>query len=411
MENIDRIVYLLCQLCLEKLSDEEGIELSEWINSSPDNLKLFEKIRSKRELSLMLSHFESVYEGDREGSIIRMQQKISQKLETFHIPRENLIHRFFLKNWKYALAIASTLLVVLLWRFDNHGIIERQNVEFRNQTLLNPGGNKATLVLNGKTSINLDETKKSIKFDTKSIQYEDGISLSNFNQDNKQSSTYTLFTPISGQYQLQLPDGSIAWLNSSSKIEFPEKFSTTERVVEVDGEVYFSIKKVWNASGTLIPFKVKNKGQLVEVLGTEFLISSYTDTDFLYTTLIHGSVKVSIEGASGEYNELTLRKPGEQANIKGGVISKDVVNLDPLIGWKNNLFYFDNTSLKLGLNQLARWYDFEIVYKGKIPDISLYGEFSRSLPLQKILDILKESQLDFTLVRRGDKNILIVKSN
>src|SRR5690606_26408048 len=275
MENIDRIVYLLCQLSLEKLSDEEGIELSEWINSSPDNLKLFEKIRSKRELSLMLSHFESVYEGDREGSIIRMQQKISQKLETFHIPRENLIHRFFLKNWKYALAIASTLLVVLLWRFDNHGIIERQNVEFRNQTLLNPGGNKATLVLNGKTSINLDETKKSIKFDTKSIQYEDGISLSNFNQDNKQSSTYTLFTPISGQYQLQLPDGSIAWLNSSSKIEFPEKFSTTERVVEVDGEVYFSIKKVWNASGTLIPFKVKNKGQLVEVLGTEFLISSY----------------------------------------------------------------------------------------------------------------------------------------
>src|SRR5690606_20162758 len=293
----------------------------------------------------------------------------------------------------------------------NHGIIERQNVEFRNQTLLNPGGNKATLVLNGKTSINLDETKKPIKFDTKSIQYEDGISLSNFNQDNKQSSTYTLFTPISGQYQLQLPDGSIAWLNSSSKIEFPEKFSTTERVVEVDGEVYFSIKKVWNASGTLIHFKAKNKGQTVEVLGTEFLISSYTDTDFLYTTLIHGSVKVSIEGASGEYNELTLRKPGEQANIKGGVISKDVVNLDPLIGWKNNLFYFDNTSLKLGLNQLARWYDFEIVYKGKIPDISLYGEFSRSLPLQKILDILKESQLDFTLVRRGDKNILIVKSN
>ena len=50
----------------------------------------------------------------------------------------------------------------------------------------------------------------------------------------------TLSTPMGGQYQLSLPDGSKVWLNSGSSIRFPTAFIGKERVIELKGEAYFA---------------------------------------------------------------------------------------------------------------------------------------------------------------------------
>src|SRR5690606_35711575 len=40
---------------------------------------------------------------------------------------------------------------------------------------------------------------------------------------------HTLTTPRGRQFKLQLPDGSMVWLNAASSIKYPVKFSSDER--------------------------------------------------------------------------------------------------------------------------------------------------------------------------------------
>src|SRR3546814_15532582 len=82
----------------------------------------------------------------------------------------------------------------------------------------------------------------------------------------------TIETPKGGQYQVVLPDGSIAWLNAYSSITFPVQFSPFERKVKVTGEVYFDIATQYESTvqKKRIPFLVETSNQTIEGLGTQF---------------------------------------------------------------------------------------------------------------------------------------------
>jgi len=66
--------------------------------------------------------------------------------------------------------------------------------------------------------------------------------------------------------KIDLPDGSIAYLNNNSYIEYDKNF--TERVVWQNGEVYFKVTK------GITPFTVKTDAGEIQVLGTEFNVKS-----------------------------------------------------------------------------------------------------------------------------------------
>jgi ferric-dicitrate binding protein FerR (iron transport regulator) len=68
---------------------------------------------------------------------------------------------------------------------------------------------------------------------------------------------------------LELPDGSLAFLNRNSEISYDEKFSP--RSVEVQGEVFFSVVEGKS------PFVVKSEHGEIAVLGTEFNVKSSID--------------------------------------------------------------------------------------------------------------------------------------
>jgi len=61
---------------------------------------------------------------------------------------------------------------------------------------------------------------------------------------------------------VKLPDGSTAYLNSNSYIEYDEKFK--QRVVKQKGEVFYDVKKGKS------PFIVKTEVGEIQVLGTKF---------------------------------------------------------------------------------------------------------------------------------------------
>ena len=109
-----------------------------------------------------------------------------------------------------------------------------------------------------------------------------------FNLRRPAETAYHTLTVSAGQYaQLTLADGSEIWLNSRSKLTYPERFASAIREIELEGEGFFKV-----ATDSKRPFVVKTKTLEVIATGTQFNVSAYPDDDFVATTLVEGVVKL-----------------------------------------------------------------------------------------------------------------------
>ena len=128
----------------------------------------------------------------------------------------------------------------------------------------------------------------------------------------------------------------------------------------------------------------------VQVLGTHFNINNYADEPSCLTTLFEGSVKISKSG------QAVVLKPGQQASIQGIhnrstdniKVIKDA-DLGSVIAWKNGLFDFNNEHITSIMRQLARWYNVEVVFNGKIPDRHYTGTIRKSVPLSEVIKMIE----------------------
>jgi ferric-dicitrate binding protein FerR (iron transport regulator) len=242
------------------------------------------------------------------------------------------------------------------------------------------GGNHAVLQLASGQQIALNSQQKGIVLKGKQVRYNDGHAVTTANTNN-QLQYMQLITPKGGQYQITLPDGTQVWLNSASKLTYPDHFEGEYRQVELSGEAYFAVSK------DLHPFIVKSRGQQVQVLGTEFNIMAYADESDIQTALVSGAVKV---------NE-TVLKPGFEAHYSPEGIQVTPSNLKVVTAWKNGLFYFKDASLQTIMNQLQRWYDIEVVYQSERKGDEFNGQIPRDKPLNKVLEILSLSGINFKM--------------
>jgi transmembrane sensor len=290
-----------------------------------------------------------------------------------------------LKRFAMAAAVLGIIVLsvfVLLNTNRSAQLAKTENNVHKFKDDADPGSNKATLTLADGSVILLDDAKngtltqqgsaKVIKLDGK-LLYDLG------SEKAKQIVYNTISTPKGGQYQLELPDGSLVWLNASSSIYFPTSFIEKERRVEITGEAYFEVAK--NADK---PFIVSVNNSEVQVLGTHFNINAYSDEEEVRTTLLEGSVKF-IDG-----NNTSLLQPGQQSQLTKDKNIKVASNVDvnEVVAWKNGLFSFENAGIETIMRQLSRWYDVEIEYKGKTDDIFV-AEMSRNIKLSDVLKALE----------------------
>ncbi|RYE03798.1 MAG: DUF4974 domain-containing protein, partial [Rickettsiaceae bacterium] len=208
----------------------------------------------------------------------------------------------------------------------------------------------------------------------------------------------TLSTGNGQQYQVKLPDGTMVWLNAGSSLTYPTLFTNTyERVVVLKGEAYFEVASTKDFNGHKNPFIVQTNGELVKVLGTHFNINSYDDEAEIKTTLLEGSIELTIK--NGTYEKIIL-KPQQQSslNLANDHISvKSIDDAESEIAWKQGLFHFDHTEIKAVMRELARWYNVDIVYKGNIQNASFTGEMYKSLSASKVLEGLRYTGLHFVI--------------
>ncbi|MEQ9287755.1 MAG: FecR domain-containing protein [Cyclobacteriaceae bacterium] len=190
----------------------------------------------------------------------------------------------------------------------------------------------------------------------------------------------------SGQLStITFSDGSKAILNAESKLSRPSIFSDTLRIVELEGEAYFEIAKDKSR-----PFVVKTKHVSTNVLGTKFNVMAFPEEETVNVSLIEGSVDVVSHNEAGNDIGHFLLKPEEQVVIH--TVSKEGITrrIDPeqVIGWKDNIFTFDNVRMEVVIKAVKRRYGVDIVVKNQNINNCLIKTSFRNLSLRAMLETL-----------------------
>lgn len=248
-----------------------------------------------------------------------------------------------------------------------------------------PVGNKAVLTLADGSSISLDSAGNgtlATEGQVKVVRKGNGEIV--YTGTASKTITYnTLSLPKGSKpVRLVLSDGSTVWLNAASSVTYPTAFIGGERKVTITGEVYFEVAK-----NPAMPFYVSHGDMAVKVLGTHFNIDTYNDEQEIKVTLLEGMVAVS-QGPKSEQ-----LRPGQQARLSDHDIQLiQSVDVDEVMAWKNDEFYFTGTDIKTIMHQIERYYDVEVQYDDVVP-YKFVAKISRDVNLSQFLEKLELTNL------------------
>lgn len=306
----------------------------------------------------------------------------------------------FYKKWLPAAAAAVLLLAIATvgWQYYHTTKNTRPVpalVEARPDVL--PGGNKASLTLANGATILLDSTANDAipsQGATKVIRVNGQLKYDAGQATNTAVVYNTLTTPRGGQFKIELPDGTLVWLNAASSLRFPTAFNGADRTVILNGEGYFEVAHRDN-----MPFKVQLGNGMVEVLGTHFNVMAYQNETNVKTTLLEGAVKVT-------HQSHTVRlAPGQQASwAADGNIITGPADIEEAVSWKEGYFQFNRAPLADVMRQLQRWYNVEVRYEGNVAKREFWGKIPRNVKLSEALKILELSNIPYSM--RGDTIII-----
>ncbi|MBB4038180.1 ferric-dicitrate binding protein FerR (iron transport regulator) [Dysgonomonas hofstadii] len=180
-----------------------------------------------------------------------------------------------------------------------------------------------------------------------------------------------------------LPDGSEVIINSGSIIIYPEVQKGKQRSVYLNGEAYFNV--VHNPD---LPFVVKTDGVDVEVLGTKFNISAYSNDPDITTTLEEGKVKLNFKNK--ELRSLDL-SPNDKTiyNKNSGQLINSRVSGKYIAAWRDGLLLFTDANIHTVLRAFERKYGVSVYLNSdKYEDAKLTVKFIHGETLKESLHVL-----------------------
>lgn len=162
-----------------------------------------------------------------------------------------------------------------------------------------------------------------------------------------------LITAKGSKGRFTLPDGSVVWLNSETKLTYPNQFADDRRLVSLEGEAYFEVAK-----DAKKPFVVQAGEIDVEVLGTCFDLDSYSSGEFVKTALLSGSVKISGKALK----DPVYLKPDELFRYRKSdqIASVEEAKVGLYTDWIKDRLVFDNDCLADILISMEGRYNMDI---------------------------------------------------
>ncbi|OJU52141.1 MAG: hypothetical protein BGN96_07450 [Bacteroidales bacterium 45-6] len=371
-----------------ELTPAEEIDILKWKNDCDENRRLFEDVR-KEYLRVRWGIRSELIKGD--------YTSISNRIiEHKRRPQK--------KRWmQIAAAVAVAAAVTGLFfvlEYYNPALNTPKNVAD-----FGPPSSTAVLELSDGTRHRLGDEKKHLQekngeqlsANSAGLVYDKEDQLA---KNNKQTEAELIYNKLTiprgaGLYKITLSDGSIVWVNSDSRLEYPVHFSAKERKVRICGEAFFEV-----VHDEARPFVVESGTQYVSVLGTKFNVAAYP-SEPVFTTLASGRVKVT----STKNAQQVILAPGEQSvlNANSGELSTNNVSVADVVSWKDGITSIENQTLSKVLKTISRSYnvDFDLSsFNGN--NVILKGSIPNDERLEVVLSVLsKVSDVKFKMSANG----------
>ena len=389
LENTYQDASLIKKALLGDASDKEQQVLEQRLSMHPELKAVYEKLQDSEELK---DAFNKYKEYSSEKAYEHFLQQIQQKENS----SGGKIHR--IRTWWYAAAAMVVLGVGISFYAVNHyQAVEESQARIAQ---IKPGSKQAVLTLPDGSTIDVQKKDINVIVDGVQVKYNKGVlsyrptvttqQHEEENVDESPVKSNELVIPRGGENTVLLADGTTVHLNAGSKLLYPVRFVGKRRIVTLEGEAYFDVRKDEEH-----PFVVRTRFGEVTVLGTAFNINAYN---------VYGKVNFS----TPDQNTITLA-PGEQAVVSSRGIEKRAVDVNEYIGWAQGVYVFNNKRLGDIMKTFERWYDVHVYYeKESLRDLTYSGDLQRYGTINTFLNALELTGDIY--YRINGRNILIYEN-
>jgi ferric-dicitrate binding protein FerR (iron transport regulator) len=191
-----------------------------------------------------------------------------------------------------------------------------------------------------------------------------------------------LYVPYGKTASVTLSDGTKIWVNSGSKVIYPDLFTGDKREIYVDGEIYLEV-----AENREVPFIVKTEVLSVEVLGTAFNVSAYSSDSRQYVVLASGSISIK----DTKENKVSTIRPNQKYSYekRDNSIELTNVNAQDYADWRFGFLPLHNEQLGNVLKRIERHYNVKIDYVASRSDYTtLSGKLDLKGNIEDVFRIL-----------------------
>ena len=201
-----------------------------------------------------------------------------------------------------------------------------------------------------------------------------------------------LVVPRGRRTSIKFSDGTVAWVNSGSKLVYPKSFTGKKREIFIEGEIYLEVTK--DASK---PFCVHSKKFDVVVLGTKFNINAYKEDTENSVVLVDGSVEVTTKS---DFKQKL--KPNQGLFFVNESVKMEDVDASSYISWKDGILKVNGESLGSIFNKLSRFYNVTINYDQSLALEKYRGKLELNDSIEFVLDNLSfTSQFNYVKDENG----------
>ncbi|WP_044208988.1 FecR family protein [Flammeovirga sp. OC4] len=175
---------------------------------------------------------------------------------------------------------------------------------------------------------------------------------------------------------VKLPDGTKVWLNKESSIRYPESFGDNDRVVSLEGDAFFEVKRDEEHA-----FNIITSEATTTVLGTSFHLTQNQ------VEVVTGKVRFESK-ESGEYVVLVKNETGA---IADGTVSKTVYEQElNAASLMQTELSFKGADLSDAIKEIGKAYNTSIVIENKQLEKRKFTGTFRNKTLETVIEQVSE---------------------
>lgn len=200
-------------------------------------------------------------------------------------------------------------------------------------------------------------------------------------------------TAFNERKQVELPDGSLVWLNKHTSIHFPKTFTGETRTVQLNGEAFFEV-----VENPKKPFVITAAHAVTKVLGTSFNLAAFDSVPEVKLSVTSG--KVSFTSTWSRKELLVTANQSATINPHGETINLNEIDSN-VMAWKTKRLVFKDATLAEVFGVLQPYFDIQISIENEfIKNCHFTGDYQNPSLKMVFNDISKTLQLSYELKGR-----------